>query len=56
MVAVGHSGPFEDKMAEEFQKYKDILKREQDKFRKQLVREVRISKFLLFQQKQVISN
>ena len=37
------------KMAEEFQKYKDILKREQDEFRKQLVREVRISRFFLFQ-------
>ena len=28
-------------MAEELQKYKDILKREQDEFKKQLVREVR---------------
>ena len=36
-------------MAEEFQKYKDILKREQDEFWKQLVREVRISRFFLFQ-------
>ena len=41
---------FKDKkMVEEFQKYKDILKREQDEFRKQLVREVRISRFLLLQ-------
>ena len=41
---------FKDKkMAEEFQKYKDILKREQDEFRKQLVREVRILRFFLFQ-------
>ena len=28
------------KMAEEFQKYKDILKREREEFQKQLVREV----------------
>ena len=37
------------KMAEELQKYKDILKREQDEFKKQLVREVRTSRFFLFQ-------
>ena len=28
------------RMAEEFQKYKDILKREREEFEKQLVREV----------------
>ena len=36
------------KMAEELQKYKDILKREWEEFKKQLVREVSTSKFLLF--------
>ena len=41
-------------MAEEFQKYKDILKREQDEFKKQLAREVRTSRFFLFQIKQAI--
>ena len=36
------------KMADELQKYKDILKREWEEFKKQLVREVSTSKFLLF--------
>ena len=30
----------EERMVEEFQKYKDILKREREEFQKQLVREV----------------
>ena len=34
------------KNAEEFQKYKDILKREWEEFRKQSEREVSTSKFL----------
>ena len=38
-------------MAEELQKYKDILKTEWEEFKKQLVREVSTSKFLLFQSK-----
>ena len=36
------------KMAEELQKYKDILKREREEFERQLVREVGTLKFLLF--------
>ena len=36
-------------MAEELQKYKDILKRKQEEFKKQLVREVSTSRFLLCQ-------
>ena len=35
-------------MAEELQKYKNILKREWEEFKKQLVREESTSKFLLF--------
>ena len=35
-------------MAEELQKYKDILKRERGEFKRQLVREVGILKLLLF--------
>ena len=38
-------------MAEELQKYKDILKREREEFKKQLKREVSTSKFLLFRLK-----
>ena len=34
-------------MVEELQKYKDILKREREEFKKQLVREVSISRFFL---------
>ena len=34
-------------MAEELQKYKDILKHEREEFKKQLKREVSISGFLL---------
>ena len=34
-------------MAKELQKYKDILKREQEEFKKQLEREVSTSGFLL---------
>ena len=30
-------------MAEEYQKYKEILEREQEEFRKQLIREVSVS-------------
>ena len=37
------------KMAEEQQKYKDILKHEREEFRKQLQREVSISGFLFNQ-------
>ena len=33
-------------MAEELQKYKDILKREREEFKRQLVREVSTSKLL----------
>ena len=42
------------KMAEEFQKYKDILKREQEEFRKQFEREVSTLKFLLLRLKWTI--
>ena len=38
-------------MAEELQKYKDILKREWEEFKKQLEREVSTLRFLLFQSK-----
>ena len=38
-------------MAEELQKYKDILKREREEFKKQLKREVSISGFLLIRSK-----
>ena len=37
-----------NKMTEELQKYKDILKREREEFKRQLVREVSTSKFLSF--------
>ena len=37
-----------NKMAEELQKYKDILKREREEFKRQLVRELGTLKFLLF--------
>ena len=40
-----------EKMAEELQKYKDILKREQEEFNKQLEREVSTSRFLLIRSK-----
>ena len=43
------SAQFEKKMAEEFQKYRDMLKREREEFQKQLVREIGTSWFLLFQ-------
>ena len=38
-------------MVEELQKYKDILMREWEEFKKQLEREVSTSRFLLFQSK-----
>ena len=38
-------------MAEELQKYKDILKRERKEFKKQLEREVSISGILLIRSK-----
>ena len=37
-----------NKMVEELQKYKDILRRERKEFQKQLVREVSTSQSLLF--------
>ena len=38
-------------MAEELQKYKDILKQEREEFKKQLEREVSISGYLLIRSK-----
>ena len=38
----------DNEMAEELKKYKDILKREREEFRRQLVREVGILEFSLF--------
>ena len=38
-------------MVEELQKYKDILKREREEFKKQLEREVSISGYLLIRSK-----
>ena len=45
----------QEEMAEELQKYKDILKREREEFKKQLEREVSISRYLLIKSKWTIS-
>ena len=41
-------------MAEELQKYKDILKREREEFKEQLEREVSVSRYLLIKSKWTI--